>query len=51
MENQNTKYLEAFIIFIIFGNRTSKELDNKSNSDKNRYYKYFYKRSKNYKYK
>ena len=51
MENQNTKYLEALIIFIILGNQTSKELDSKPNSNKNKYYKYPYKSSKTYKYK
>ena len=51
MENQNTKYLGASIIFIILGNQTSKELDGKPDSDKNKYYKYSYKGSKTYKYK
>ena len=51
LENQNTKYLKALIIFIIFRNRTSKELDSKPDLDKNKYYKYSYKSSKIYKYK
>ena len=51
LENQNAKYLGAPIIFIILGNRTSKGLDGKPNSDKNKYYKYPYKGSKTYKYK
>ena len=51
MENQNTKYLGASIIFTIFGNRTSKESDSKPDLDKYKYYKYPYKSSKIYKYK
>jgi hypothetical protein len=51
LENQNTKYLGTSIIFIIFGNWTSKESDSKPDSDKNKYYKYPYKGSKTYKYK
>jgi hypothetical protein len=50
LENQNTKYLGTPIIFIIFGNRTSKESDSKPDSDKQKYYKYSYKGFKNFKY-
>jgi hypothetical protein len=51
LENQNTKYLEAPIIFTILGNQTSKGSDSKPNIDKYKYYKYPYKSSKIYKYK
>jgi hypothetical protein len=50
LENQNIKYLGIPIIFTIFGNRTSKELASKSDSDKYKYYKCPYKESKNFKY-
>jgi hypothetical protein len=50
LENQNTKYSGAPIIFTIFGNRTSKESASKPDSDKYKYYKYPYKESKNFKY-
>jgi hypothetical protein len=50
LENENTKYLGAPIIFTILGNRTSKGSASKSDSDKYKYYKYLYKESKNFKY-
>jgi hypothetical protein len=50
LENQNTKYSGAPIIFTMLGNRTSKELASKPDSDKYKRYKYPYKESKNLKY-
>jgi hypothetical protein len=50
LENQNTKYSGAPVIFTIFGNRTSKGSASKPDSDKYKYYKCPYKESKNFKY-
>jgi hypothetical protein len=50
LENQNIKYSGAPIIFIILGNRISKGLASKPDSDKYKYYKCPYKESKNFKY-
>jgi hypothetical protein len=51
LENQNTKYSGAPVIFAIFGNRTSKGSASKPDSDKYKCYKCPCKESKNFKYR